>query len=115
MREQRRNPRIWVSWRCGIRFPDGRLVICRAQNISIDGIALQCEDLLVQGQRYPMMVEIPGIRDPREIHRVSCTGEIRHVILSEGAYRAGIQLSAMTELHAELVRAWMAKADKQIA
>ncbi|MBR7782910.1 PilZ domain-containing protein [Undibacterium luofuense] len=115
MVEQRRNPRIWVSWRCGIRLPDGRLLLCRAQNISIEGLALVSDEMLHKGRSYPMMIEIPGINDPRSIHRVSCTGEIRHVILSEGAYRAGIQLSAMSELHAELVRAWMAKADKQIA
>ena len=108
MVEQRRNPRIWVSWRCGIRLPDGRLLLCRAQNISIEGLALISDEVLHKGRSYPMMIEIPGINDLRTIHRVSCTGEVRHVILSEGAYRAGIQLTEVHEAVSRDLARWKA-------
>ncbi|MFZ4527320.1 MAG: PilZ domain-containing protein [Undibacterium curvum] len=115
MVELRRAPRINVTWRCGIKLSDGRLLMCRAINISSEGILLISEEKLIPSRSYPMMVEIPGIKDPKEIFRVSCKGNVRHVVLSDGNYRAGIHLSDMSEVHKELVSAWVSMAEKKFS
>ncbi|WP_428718763.1 PilZ domain-containing protein [Undibacterium curvum] len=115
MVELRRAPRINVTWRCGIKLTDGRLLMCRAINISAEGILLISEVNLVPARSYPMLVEIPSIKDPKEIFRVSCKGNVRHVVLSDGNYRAGIHLSDMSEVHKELVSAWVSMAEKKFS
>ena len=110
MLELRKTPRINVSWRSGIKLPDGRLILCRTMNISSGGILLQSPHNLVSMRSYPMMLDIPGIDEPGKIFHVSCMGMIRHVVLSNDHYRIGVQLSEMSSLHDELFQAWISKA-----
>ncbi|MBK1889353.1 PilZ domain-containing protein [Undibacterium sp. 14-3-2] len=112
MIELRRAPRINVSWRCGIRMPDGHLLLCRAVNISGEGVLVQCPESLQLTQIYPMMIEIPGIANSDDIFRVACKGSVRHIILSGDHYHAGMHLTNMSDLHSELVNAWISRANK---
>lgn len=112
MIELRRAPRINVSWRCGIRMPDGHLLLCRAVNISGEGVLLQCQESLQLTRSYPMMIEISGITNSNDIFRVACKGAVRHIILTGGHYHAGMHLTNMSDLHNELVNAWISRANK---
>ena len=109
MIELRRSPRVTVTWRAGVKLPDGRLVLARIVNISAEGVLLHTTENLIPQRSYPMMIEIPGLFQEADIHKVSCKGTVRHAILSGEVYHVGIQLSEMSQLHAELVGAWISK------
>ncbi|MFZ6640496.1 PilZ domain-containing protein [Undibacterium sp. TC4M20W] len=109
MIELRRSPRITVTWRAGIKLPDGKLVLAKLVNISAEGVLLHTTENLMPQRSYPMLIEIPGIFQESQIYKVSCKGTIRHAILSGEVYHVGIQLSEMSELHTELVTAWISK------
>ncbi|MDE2428525.1 MAG: PilZ domain-containing protein [Burkholderiales bacterium] len=109
MIELRKSPRINVNWRAGIKLPDGRLMLGRAINLSAEGVLLLCPEHLTPLRTYTMLLEIPSINGSDEIYKVHCKASIRHAILSGDAYRVGIQLSEMSQLHEELVNAWFSK------
>ncbi|MES2036274.1 MAG: PilZ domain-containing protein [Pseudomonadota bacterium] len=109
MIELRRSPRVTVTWRAGVKLPDGRLILAKIVNISAEGVLLHTSENLIPQRSYPMLIEIPGIFQEAEIYKVSCKGMVRHAILSGEIYHVGIQLSEMSELHAELVVAWISK------
>ncbi|MFZ6875152.1 PilZ domain-containing protein [Undibacterium sp. Di27W] len=109
MIELRRSPRITVTWRAGVKLPDGRLLLARVVNLSAEGVLVHVPENLLPQRTYPMMIEIPGIYQEADIHKVSCKGTVRHAILSGEVYHVGVQLSEMSELHAQLVSAWISK------
>ncbi|MCH8622105.1 PilZ domain-containing protein [Undibacterium sp. TS12] len=109
MIELRRSPRITVTWRAGVKLPDGSLVIAKIINVSAEGVFLQTSANLIPQRAYPMMIEIPGIVQEAEIYKVSCKGTVKHATLSGDSYNVGMQLSDMSELHAQLVIAWVSK------
>ncbi|MFZ6720708.1 PilZ domain-containing protein [Undibacterium sp. Ji49W] len=109
MIELRKSPRVTVTWRSGIKMPDGRLIFTKVINISAEGVLLQSPENLVPLRSYPMMIEIPGIVQEAELYKVSCKGTVRHAILSGDSYNVGMLLSEMSELHAQLVVAWISK------
>ena len=84
-------------------------MLAKIINVSAEGVFLQTSGNLIPQRTYPMMVEIPGIVQEAEIYKVSCKGTVRHAILSGDSYNVGMQLSDMSELHAQLVIAWISK------
>lgn len=115
MIELRKSPRIQVAWRAGVKLPDGKLLLAKVVNLSAEGVLMLCPEHLELHSSYPMLMEIPGIYDGQDIHKVHCKGTIRHVILSGDSYRTGIQLSEMSGLHNELVQAWLSKTNRHNA
>lgn len=109
MIELRKSPRITVTWRAGVKLLDGRLLLAKVVNVSNDGVLIHSSENLVLQRSYPMMIEIPAIVQSQEIYKVSCKGTVKHTLLSGEVYHIGIQLSEMSELHAELVVAWISK------
>lgn len=109
MIELRRSPRITVTWRAGVKLSDGKLILARLVNISAEGALLHIPENLIPQRSYPMLIEIPGIYQESDIYKVSCKGTVRHAILSGEVYHVGIQLTEMSQLHTELVTAWISK------
>ncbi|MBC3861879.1 PilZ domain-containing protein [Undibacterium jejuense] len=113
MIELRKAPRINVTWRTGIKLKDGSLMFCRAVNISKTGLLLDCPQRLMRNQTYHAMIEIPSIEIRSEIIRVSCQCEIKHIVLTDDHYRVGIALDGLSDLHQELINAWVSKANQK--
>lgn len=109
MIELRRAPRINVLWRAALRLPDGQLAMTKVVNISSSGLLMQSPAPLMVNRDYQMMVEIPGIDQFSERFKVNCTVRVMHVVLSGDFYRAGVQFTALSDVHQELVNAWISK------
>ncbi|MFZ6687028.1 PilZ domain-containing protein [Undibacterium sp. SXout11W] len=113
MIELRRAPRINVTWRTGIKLKDGSVMLCRTVNISKTGLLLDSPQRLIRDQIYHAMIEIPSIEIRSEIIRVSCQCEIKHIVLTDDHYRVGIALDGLSDLHQELINAWVSKANQK--
>jgi hypothetical protein len=113
MIELRTAPRVNVNWRCGLKLPDSRLLMCKAINVSSEGILLFSPEPLQVSSSYPAMLEIPALQDREQLFHINCKAQVLHNILSDGVFRVGIQVSGMSDLHRELVNAWVSKAGKK--
>ena len=113
MIELRRAPRINVTWRAGIKLKDGKLLLCKAINISKTGLLLECSHNLSPGKTYPLIIEIPSLTDRSELIRVSCQCEVMHVVLSGNNYRIGVSLDGLPGSGNELINAWVSMANQK--
>lgn len=111
MIELRKGPRVNITWRAVVRLPDGSLMQAKATNLSAGGILLLCKTDLGVGHRCSMMLEVPGITDLAKVSHVPCQGLVLHSILSSGVYRIGVRLVELSDLHGELLRAWVSRVD----
>ncbi|MFZ6690367.1 PilZ domain-containing protein [Undibacterium sp. SXout20W] len=113
MIELRRAPRINVTWRAGVKLKDGRLLLCKAINISKTGLLLECSQALSPGKIYPLLIEVPSLVARSELVRVSCQCEVKHVVLSGDNYRVGVALAGLPGSDAELISAWVSMANQR--
>jgi len=88
-------------------------MFCRTVNISKTGLLLDCPQRLIRDQIYQAMIEIPSIDARSEIIRVSCQCEVKHIVLTDDHYRVGIALGGLSDLHKELINAWVSKANQK--
>jgi hypothetical protein len=111
MIELRKGPRVNITWRAVVRLPDGSLMQTRAANLSAGGILLLCKTDLSVGQAYSMMLEVPGLTPNAKLNHIPCQGQVLHSILSGSEYRIGVKLVELSDLHNELIRAWVSRVD----
>ena len=114
MIELRKAPRINVTWRAGVRLKDGRILLCKAVNVSKTGLLLECTQTLSPGVAYPLVIEIPSIVNRAELIRVSCQCEVKHSVLSGDYYRIGVALTGLPSSDGELISAWVSMTSQQM-
>lgn len=108
MIELRRSPRVNVSWRGMIKIAEGKIIPVRAMNISESGILLQCDEAVIVNKEYQLMLDVPQIRDLKlPSIKVPAKIRVQHMILSEGKYRLGMQFIELSDLHRDLLQAWI--------
>jgi c-di-GMP-binding flagellar brake protein YcgR len=113
MIELRRSPRINVSWRGMIKIVEGKIIPVRAMNISVSGILLQCDEVAIVNKEYQLMLEVPQIRDlTLPPFKVPAKIRVQHAILSDGKYRLGMQFIELSDLHSDLLQAWISITSK---
>ncbi|WMW79290.1 PilZ domain-containing protein [Undibacterium cyanobacteriorum] len=110
--ELRRSPRINVTWRGAFRAADGSILPIKVINISDSGILFQCPQPAAITRDYQMMLEIPHIDHIREMYKVPCKVHVLHCILSGDFFRVGVKFVEISELHRDLLAAWVSLTSK---
>lgn len=106
MSEHRSDQRINVSWPAAIQLVPGRIVSAKIINFSTNGLRLQCAVLLKDGQTYQMMMEVPDHRNASLRTKVTCKATCMYVLLSDGAYHAGMRYFDVPTQHQALINSW---------
>lgn len=114
MIELRKSPRINVTWRALLKLGEGKLSPVRVFNVSETGLLILCEQALVIDRDYQLLIEIPAL-DPQiaNPYKVSCKIVVLHSILSGDAFRVGVRIVDIAELHRDLINAWISLSRKQ--
>ncbi|MCU6433017.1 PilZ domain-containing protein [Undibacterium sp. Jales W-56] len=113
MIELRKSPRTQVIWRAAVKLGDGSLVAAKIVNLSSGGILMHCPHSLEVNHEYRIMMEVPGIADPVSQHfKVACKALVQHCILAEDDYRIGVKFNELSDLHQNLIDAWISRAGK---
>lgn len=114
MIELRKSRRINVTWRGLLKLSEGKFASVRVFNVSETGLLILSEQGLMTDRDYQLMVEIPHI-DPlvNNPFKVSCKVAVLHSILSGDAYRVGVRITQIAELHRDLINAWISMSKKQ--
>lgn len=113
MIELRRSPRINVTWRGMIKIAEGNILPIRAINVSATGVLILSPQALMINKEFHCMLEIPHIgQDSTQTYKVPCKIAILHSILSGDAFRIGVRFVEISELHQDLLDAWVSLASK---
>lgn len=112
--ELRRSPRINVTWRGAFRAADGSILPIKVINISDSGILFQCSQPAVVQRDHQMMLEIPHIDQIANMYKVPCKVKVMHCILSGDFFRIGVQFVELSELHRDLVSAWISMTSRLV-
>ena len=110
--ELRRSPRINVTWRGAFKASDGTILPIKVINISDSGILFQCPQPAPINKDHQMMLEIPHIDHIREMYKVPCKVHVLHCILSGDFFRIGVKFVEISELHRDLLAAWVSLTSK---
>ncbi|WP_395007802.1 PilZ domain-containing protein [Undibacterium sp.] len=114
MIELRRSPRINVTWRGMIKVAEGNILQIRAINVSATGILILSPQSLMIDREYHCMLEVPQIDvGSSQPYKVQCKIAILHSILSGDAFRVGVRFVDISELHQDLLNAWVSLVSKQ--
>ena len=114
MIELRRSPRINVTWRGMIKVAEGQILPIRAINVSATGISILSAQPLTIEREYHCMLEIPHIGHESKVpYKVPCKVAILHSILSGDAFRIGVRFVEISDLHKDLLNAWVSLVSKQ--
>lgn len=114
MIELRRSPRINVTWRGMIKVAEGNILPIRAINVSATGVLILSPQALTIDREYHCMLEIPQIdHGAKYPYKVPCKVVILHSILSGDSFRIGVRFAQISELHQDLLNAWVSLASKQ--
>lgn len=113
MIELRKSPRIQVIWRAAVKLSDGSLVATKIVNLSVGGVLMHCPQSLEVNREYQIMMEVPGIVGGADQQfKVACKAFVQHCILAEEHYRIGVKFHGLSDLHQNLIDAWISKASK---
>ena len=113
MIELRKSPRTNVTWRAAIKLDAGNIVPAKVVNVSATGILLQCAHRVVVNHEYQVMMEVPRIDQPAGVpYQVRCKVVVLHAILSGDFFRIGVKFSELSDLHRNLIAAWLSIATK---
>jgi c-di-GMP-binding flagellar brake protein YcgR len=103
--EKRKASRLNVVWRGAIKVGEAKIVAAKVINLSESGIMFECMMPVELQKEYEFMMEVPGIHQAADAHRVRCRVKILHTILSEGIYRIGVKFAELSDLHRDLIAA----------
>lgn len=111
--EIRGGPRVNVTWRGLMKTGSNTLVPIRVLNVSPNGFMIQSAQSLIINREYQLMVEIPNIDQVTPIpYKVPCRVVVTYAVLSGDYFRVGVQFTEISELHLDLVAAWVSLASK---
>lgn len=113
MIELRKSPRTNVTWRAAIKIENGKIVSAKVVNVSATGVLLQCAERVLVNQEYQVMMEVPRIDQAvAQPYQVRCKVMVLHAILSDDFFRVGVKFSELSDLHRNLIAAWLSIATK---
>ncbi|MBR7799064.1 PilZ domain-containing protein [Undibacterium fentianense] len=114
MIELRKSPRINVTWRGLMKMGGSQIVPIRVINVSESGVLILSAQALPLNAEFQMMLEVPNIDHMRQApHKVPCKVVVLHSVLSGDYFRVGVRFIELTELHKDLLNAWVSLANKQ--
>lgn len=113
MIELRKSPRTNILWRAAIKLGEGNIVPAKVVNVSASGLLIQCVDRVEIDKEYRMMMEVPRIdQSSSDPYQVVCKVAVLHAILSGDSYRIGVKFTEISDLHENLVAAWLSISNK---
>jgi len=113
MIELRKSPRVNVTWRGLIRVTEDRFLKVRAINVSSSGLLVLSEQALIVERDYHCMFEIPPIDlSAKQVYKVPCKIAVMHSILRGDAFRVGVRIVEISDLHQDLLNAWISLANR---
>lgn len=101
LQERRRAARVSVDIPVDARISEIGIIQARVSDVSIGGLALQCERQLQIDREVSLVLSLPGANGP-----VRVTGK---VVNGNAAGRAGIRFSCVPEEDLDLLESWLAK------
>ena len=113
MIELRKSPRSNVLWRAAIKLGEGNIVPAKVINVSASGLLIQCAHNVAIDKEYRLLMEVPRIdQSSSEPYQVACKISVLHAILSGDSYRIGVKFTEISDLHKNLVAAWLSITNK---
>jgi hypothetical protein len=113
MIELRKSPRTNVIWRAAIKLGAGKIVPAKVVNVSATGVLLQSSTRVEVDHEYQVMMEVPKINQTSgEPYQVLCKVMVLHAILSGDQFRIGVKFTELSDLHRNLIAAWLSIATK---
>jgi hypothetical protein len=105
----RRIPRRPVSWRARVMVQAPQFAEAMVINLSPEGLGIRCFAPVQADKIYPVAVAVPHLNDQHQTQVIQFKGLVRSVILSEGAYRIGMEYASILPPDQQLLHDWIRK------
>lgn len=105
--DQRREPRVPVTWPARLDLGGGQMLDVRVRDISESGIGLRCDRPIGVNSRLHATLGVPDLDDPKRLQAVPCTLTIMFVVMSGDEWRVGGQWLELSPQARALMRQWM--------
>lgn len=105
--DERKEPRVPVSWRGQMALPNGMRTEVRIKDISDSGIGIVSPDPVPNMARVTMSMAVPDLIDPSRSITVTGQLSVAYVVIQRHDYRIGGQWIDLPNAQREMLKQWV--------
>lgn len=107
--DARREPRLPVHWRAGLKLPGGRIIELRVKDISESGMGFVADETVPNAATLEVRVRVPDPGNPAQTVDVAGMVKVAYVAVRGYEFAVGVTWAKRNEADRELMSRWMRK------